>query len=143
MIAPKTESVAPKSLTKVARATLYARQEDTCPWCGEWLSFESFAAHHRLLRSAGGTWDMSNIVALHPHCHNIAPGSVHQNPARAYSLGFMIRGRKLAPADVPIYDKTSRGWKSITDWTQMLPTTAAELLFAAGSLRSELGQVTR
>ena len=61
-----------------------------CPVCGEYLA-ELVAVHHRKLRSQGGTDSLANLIGLHSSCHNIAPKSVHQNPALAYERGWMVR----------------------------------------------------
>ena len=110
MIGPKVASDAPKSLTKEARWKLHTRQYGMCPWCGQQLDVDDMAAHHRLLRGRGGTWELPNIVGLHHGCHNVQPGSVHQEPARAYRLGFMIRTRLLTPAEIPLYSRYAAGW---------------------------------
>ena len=110
MILPKVPQSAMKSLTPKSRLTLHDRQNGMCPWCGHNLNPDDMAAHHRLLRAHGGTWDLANIVGLHHGCHNIQPGSVHQEPRRAYRLGFMIRTRLLAPAQIPLYSRSAGGW---------------------------------
>ena len=113
MIGPKSQNDAPSCLTKAAREALYDRQGGLCPWCGFGLRSElagDMAAHHRRLRSHGGTWDLANLVGLHGGCHNVQPGSVHQEPKRAYRLGFMIRTRLLTPAQIPIYARDQQVW---------------------------------
>ena len=110
MILPKVSRDAPRSLTAKARLRLWDRQNGMCPWCGYSLNPDDMAAHHRLLRSHGGTWDLANIVGLHHGCHNLQPGSVHQEPKRAYRLGFMIRARLLTPAQIPLYSRSAEAW---------------------------------
>ena len=98
-------------------------------------------AHHRLLRAHGGTWALSNILGLHSDCHNVQPASVHQNPERAYGLGFMVRNSMLTPLEIPTFDAGSREWKladDAGDWRYCLPAVAEELLVAAGALRKGL-----
>ena len=141
MILPKTVTVAPKTLTKANREKLWTRQHGLCPWCGNPLrsaDVEHMAAHHRLLRSHGGTWNLSNIVGLHHNCHNVQPESVHQNPDHAYRMGFMIRQSTLTPLEIPVY-VLRYGWKLADDaggWKDCLNSEAHELLFAAGVLRN-------
>ena len=110
MILPKVPQDAMKSLNPKSRLQLHDRQNGACPWCGRNLNPDAMAAHHRLLRSQGGTWDLANIVGLHHGCHNLQPGSVHQEPRRAYRLGFMIRTRLLTPAQIPIYARDQQVW---------------------------------
>jgi hypothetical protein len=137
VILPKVANDAPKSLTAESRLRLHDRQHGMCPWCGRNLNPDNMAAHHRLLRSAGGTWDLANIVGLHHGCHNVQPGSVHQEPRRAYSLGFMIRSRLVAPADVPVYSRvTHEWWLPDADGAKTIihASLAVELIEAAGGL---------
>ena len=110
MILPKVPQDDMKSLNAKSRLRLHDRQNGMCPWCGHNLNPDDMAAHHRLLRSHGGTWDLANIVGLHHGCHNLQPGSVHQEPRRAYRLGFMIRTRLLTPAQIPIYARDQQVW---------------------------------
>ena len=136
MILPKVATNAPRSLTPKARLTLHDRQNGACPWCGYGLDLDDMAAHHRLLRSHGGTWDLANIVGLHGGCHNVQPGSVHQEPKRAYRLGFMIRARLLTPAQIPLYSRSDGGWLLADgDGYQRLGNAeASELIAIVGGL---------
>jgi len=47
--------------------------------------------HHRKLRKHGGPDALCNLIALCSPCHNIAPGSVHQNPADSYERGYLVK----------------------------------------------------
>lgn len=144
-ILPKTANVAPKSLTKTNREKLWTRQHGLCPWCGKPVSQDAMHAHHRLLRSNGGTWALSNIVGLHGDCHNVQPESVHQNPERAYRMGFMIRKCMLTPSQIPVFNAGSGVWMlpdDAGDWVPCLPALAAELLVAAGSIREGMSGVS-
>jgi len=62
---------------------------------------EGAAFHHRLPRSAGGGESLINLMLVHHSCHNVAPGSIHQNPARSYRMGHLVH-RGSDPADMPI-----------------------------------------
>jgi len=62
------------------------------------------------MRSHGGDWGLSNIVLLHGPCHNVAGQSVHQNPAKAYARGLLIRTGLLTPLDTPVYSELSRSY---------------------------------
>lgn len=59
------------------------------------------ALHHRLPLSAGGPNVAVNLMLVHGGCHNVAPGSIHQNPARSYRLGHLVR-RGGDPAEIPV-----------------------------------------
>lgn len=80
----------PKRLTAAARALLYERSGGRCEWCGEGMHEEWFDAHHRRLRSRGGTWALSNLLAVHPVCHTNQPGSIHMQPKEASRRGAML-----------------------------------------------------
>ena len=137
MILPKVAQDAMKSLTPKSRLTLHDRQNGMCPWCGHNLNPDDMAAHHRLLRAHGGTWDLANIVGLHHGCHNIQPGSVHQEPRRANRLGFMIRARLLTPAQIPLYSRSAGGWLLADGdfYKGVHQSEALELIEAAGGNR--------
>lgn len=74
----------------IDRKALYERCKGSCEFCGGVLP-ESWAAHHRKLRSQGGKDDLENVVALHHECHNLGTNSVHLNPKQSYEDGFMVR----------------------------------------------------
>lgn len=71
------------------RQMVYDRSGGYCERCAIPLA-ESWALHHRKLRSRGGKDEITNLVALHHHCHNIGTDSVHLNPDAATREGFMV-----------------------------------------------------
>ena len=71
-----------------------------CEKCGKPLG-ESWALHHRKLRSRGGKDTYSNFVALHHECHNTGTDSVHGNPYKSEQVGLMV-GSWQDPNDVPL-----------------------------------------
>ena len=71
-----------------ASLTLLRRDGGRCGWCGKDLNGVG-ARHHRMRRRDGGD-RLANLVMLHPWCHNVSPGSVHQEPALAVHLGFIV-----------------------------------------------------
>lgn len=79
-----------KTLRPEQRRLLFERTGGACEWCGRVLWEERFDAHHRQLRSRGGTWALSNLVAVHPECHTNDAGSIHMHPRLAKSRGFMV-----------------------------------------------------
>jgi hypothetical protein len=46
--------------------------------------------HHRKLKSRGGKNEITNVVALHHHCHNLGTHSVHLRPEEATRQGFIV-----------------------------------------------------
>lgn len=46
--------------------------------------------HHRKLKSRGGLDEISNVVALHHHCHNLGTESVHLNVEKATAQGLLV-----------------------------------------------------
>lgn len=72
-----------------ARAIVYFRCKGFCEKCGGQLP-ESWALHHRKLKSRGGKDSVSNFVALHHGCHNLDTDSVHFNPADSLQKGLMV-----------------------------------------------------
>ena len=132
---------APAKLTKTARQALFDRHAGQCPWCGFGMRFEDMHAHHRLLRSHGGTWALSNIVGVHRDCHTVLSKSIHQSPLRAYSLGFMVRTRMVAPSEIPLFDLSTGAHYLLDDNGKrygLLYAEAMELLTAAGAMTGRL-----
>jgi hypothetical protein len=72
----------------VLRGAVFSRDRH-CVKCGKPLR-EPVAVHHRKLRKHGGQDDITNLIALCSPCHNIAPGSVHQNPRISYENGWLV-----------------------------------------------------
>ena len=85
---------------EVVRALVWSRARGYCEKCGGSLG-ESWALHHRKLRSRGGGDDVTNFLALHHECHNLGTKSVHNNPAEATELGFMVPSW-ADPAECPV-----------------------------------------
>ena len=71
------------------RALTYSRCKGYCEFCGKQLG-DSWALHHRKLRSRGGKDEISNFVALHHECHNLGTNSVHLNPKKATESGHIV-----------------------------------------------------
>lgn len=89
---------------QAARAVVWARCMGRCEACGGSLNRSAWACHHRLLRSARRAdvplWCPCRLLALHHACHNVAPGSVHQEVARSRASGHLV-SRYAEPAHVP------------------------------------------
>lgn len=71
------------------RTQLWLRCDGYCEKCG--LPLEpSWAMHHRKLKSRGGKDEITNVLALHHHCHNLGTRSVHLAPADATEHGYLV-----------------------------------------------------
>jgi len=86
--------------TRAVRDALLARCKGYCESCG-WPLQTNWAAHHRKLRSHGRDDSLSNLVALHHNCHNLATDSVHLSPGPAYERGLLVRSYE-DPSEVPL-----------------------------------------
>lgn len=82
------------------REMVLARSKGYCEKCGNRLP-ESWALHHRKLRSRGGKDEVENFVALHHACHNLGTDSVHANPALATDIGLMVSSWEN-PSECPL-----------------------------------------
>lgn len=71
------------------RSRAWLRANGFCEKCGITLA-ESWALHHRKLKSRGGKDEIANVVALHHHCHNLGTNSVHLNVDAATREGFIV-----------------------------------------------------
>ena len=82
------------------RDMVYARCKGYCEKCGNALP-QSWALHHRKLKSRGGKDEVCNLVALHHGCHNLDTDSVHGNPCWADQIGLMV-GSWQEPNECPL-----------------------------------------
>ena len=96
-------------MDKALRQKVFDRDE-SCVKCGKFL-YDSVAVHHRKLRKHGGPNTLSNLIALCSNCHNISPGSVHQNPRDSYESGYMVPS-----------------WADPEEWPLLLPDGSQVLL---------------
>jgi hypothetical protein len=71
------------------RETLWLRCNGYCERCGLRLD-NSWAMHHRKLKSRGGKDEITNVLALHHHCHNLGTHSVHLAPDLATKQGYLV-----------------------------------------------------
>lgn len=71
------------------REALRVRSGGFCESCGDRDKplRPGWHAHHRLRRSQGGEDSITNLLALHPYCHD----KIHARPAAAYDGGFLVR----------------------------------------------------
>lgn len=120
-----------------AREAVYMRCRGRCERCGRGLPggiFGAWEAHHRKRKSQGGSWALSNVIALHARCHNQHRDSVHDQPARSYDFGWLVRSG-ADPARVPVL---IMGWQSTGQWALLTDDgryelTAAPTLTSAAS----------
>lgn len=80
--------------------TVLERASNYCEACG-WLAHVKMDFHHRKLRSQGGKDTVANLIWVHHTCHVLTRWSIHQNPARSYELGHMVRSR-MEPSEIPV-----------------------------------------
>jgi hypothetical protein len=91
-----------KPVAPVLRASLLERSSGACESCGLPLPEKGWHAHHRLRVAHGRIDSLSNLVALHPHCHVQAPGSVHQETGWALDRGLLVPSTTI-PAVEPLW----------------------------------------
>lgn len=103
-------------MDSVLREAVFTRDRH-CVKCGKTLQ-EPVAVHHRKLRKHGGKDDITNLIALCSPCHNIAPGSVHQNPRDSYENGWLVPS-----------------WAEPAEWPMTLPNGKRVLLTEDGDYR--------
>lgn len=82
------------------RAVVLARCDWLCEACGKTLAGFPIHMHHRRKRTKRNHVPC-NIVALHPACHVITPGAVHQEPKWAEGRGLIVRAGE-DPATKPL-----------------------------------------
>lgn len=89
-----------RKLVAVQRRLVFERAGGRCERCSFGLGL-LWECHHRKLRSQGGDWSLANLLALHPACHSLQPGSVHLEPKVSYGSGFLVK-REDEPRDTPV-----------------------------------------
>jgi len=85
---------------KALREQALERCQGYCEKCGASL-YETFALHHRKLKSRGGKDVIENLLALHHECHNLGTNSVHLNVKVATENGWMV-ATHANPEEVPV-----------------------------------------
>jgi hypothetical protein len=99
--------------TMIDRKQLFARSSGYCERCGGVMAEQAMAAHHRKLRSQGGTDELSNVLAVHHACHNGDTRSIHLNPRKSYRYGYMVFGHQ-EPLEAPVL-LPGGTWVALTD----------------------------
>lgn len=84
----------------VLRELALARSAGYCELCGLPVT-DTFALHHRLLRSRGGKDEIQNLIVLHHACHNTGTNSVHSRVKDATESGHIVPTRQ-DPATYPL-----------------------------------------
>lgn len=74
---------------KALRELILTRCQNYCELCGNALT-DTFALHHRKLKSRGGKDTVDNLIALHHACHNMGNNAVHLNVQKATASGHMV-----------------------------------------------------
>ena len=82
---------------KLCRAGVEARSDGLCERCGR----EGHTFHHRKNRSAGGLWELANIVKLCGDGTQLCHGWVTTHPKLATEEGFHIPSWGV-PEEIPI-----------------------------------------
>jgi len=88
-------------MDKALRELVWSRCKGYCEKCATPLFYDSYALHHRKLKSRGGKDEVENLVALHHACHNTGTDSVHLNPSKAEQTGHMV-GSWQEPSECPV-----------------------------------------
>lgn len=83
------------------REQVLTRCAGYCELCGFGLH-DTFALHHRKLRSRGGKDTLDNLIALHHECHNLGNNAVHTNIKKATETGHIVP-RHEEPFNYPLH----------------------------------------
>lgn len=121
------------AVERAGRAAVRARCGGICEVCSRVQATEW---QHRKPRSAGGTWDPSNGLAVCYSCHH---KRIHANPSEAYAMGWSVK-RAHVPAKVPVYAGNGgwARWVWLRDDGSMDPVSPDEL----DEVRARLGWTT-
>lgn len=87
-------------MNTLLRADLLRRSGGYCEVGGERFR-DSWAAHHRQLRSHQGQDSLENLLAVCHQHHNIGTRSIHLQPTISIFSGWIVPSH-LDPAEVPI-----------------------------------------
>lgn len=87
------------TMDPVVRKSVYTRSAGWCDLCCLRLNEDAWECHHRRLRSQGGQDEITNLIALHPGCHQ----HVHRTATEwAYAHGFLCPVYRL-PTEWPVF----------------------------------------
>lgn len=98
----------------IANTMLAARAGLRCEWCGDPLT-QGVERHHRQRRRDGGD-RLSNIVLLHPVCHQWLTA----HPAKARERGLIVSVYVPDPSTVPLFWQNLR-WVLLGDDGTVVP----------------------
>ena len=87
-------------MNKEIAEKVIARANGYCEKCG--MPMNQPNLHHRKLRSQGGKDEVSNLIAVHHYCHNIASKSIHQNPKESMAKGYIVPSY-ATPSEYPMH----------------------------------------
>lgn len=110
----------PSGIRPEQRLNALMRDQARCRRCGIVCLNVPSSLHHRLLRSRGGTDELSNLLLLCGSGTTGCHGEAHANVSDAEADGFICKTGE-APADVPVI--TPDGWLHFTDAGTVLSRT--------------------
>lgn len=82
------------------RICLHQRAQDCCEICGVWGATN---AHHRRNQSQGGEDVLSNLMLACGSGTTGCHGKITANPDWAVEMGYTVKGKVIAPADVEVW----------------------------------------
>jgi 5-methylcytosine-specific restriction endonuclease McrA len=102
----------PKGRVRFSRLNIYARDDDTCQYCGRQLRRSELNLDHVVPRSHGGSTSWENIVCSCIEC-NLRKGG--RTPEQA---GMKLIRRPVRPRWTPLFRRASKG--AYREWLPFL-----------------------
>lgn len=91
--------------TTKARKILYERSGNVCEICG---CARATNAQHRVNKSQGGSWALSNLIHVCGSGSTGCHGYIHSHPERSYANGWSVR-QSMNPRHMPALLKAEHG----------------------------------
>ena len=105
----------PRAIVKLNRRNLFARDRNSCQYCGRHFPTRELSIDHVVPRSQGGltTWD--NVVCACTRC-NVRKGGRTPVQARMRLITKPIRPRRSPVLTVKLADSRYASWKQFLDF---------------------------
>lgn len=104
----------PRQEVKFNRRNLFARDNNTCQYCGKRFTTSHLSLDHVVPRSRGGTSCWENIVCACHHC-NVRKGGRTPLEAHMKLIKHPVKPRRNPVISVSLADQRYASWKQFLD----------------------------
>lgn len=105
----------PRADVKLNRRNLFARDGNTCQYCGKKYPMSELSVDHVLPRSQGGRTSWDNVVCACVRC-NVKKGGRTPEQARMHLINVPRRPRRSPVITINLSDAKYASWKQFLDF---------------------------